>query len=111
MTATAEVVVEQVKDALQLDNAALQFTLPAKKETSSGFNLRKMLQPGPPPEMKSPNKKVKETGELEIWVIRNKEPFSVFVKTGATDAYRTQIISGDLKKGDLVIIDTISTDS
>jgi HlyD family secretion protein len=111
MTATAEIVVEQITDVLQVSNAALRFALPTKKETSSGLDLRKMLQPGPPLGQKSPKKKVRETGKLEIWVLRNQEPVSVLVKTGATDGDRTQIISGDLKVGDPVIVDTISTDS
>ena len=46
-----------------------------------------------------------------IWVLRNNHPEPVQVETGISDGLRTQIISGDLQEGDLVITDSTQVKS
>jgi HlyD family secretion protein len=47
---------------------------------------------------------VNSSGQAQIWVLRNERPIPVPVAVGLEDDNFTEIISGDVKAGDLVII-------
>jgi len=105
MTATAEVVVQEVTDSLLVPTAALRFSPPSQRGPSPSL-LRRLL-PGPP--AFRPPSKQEETGpNRTIWVLRNGAPVAAPVVIGATDGRNTQIVSGELKAGDPVITDTIT---
>lgn len=105
MTATADIVVNTVRDALLAPNAALRYAPPA--EESSGGGLFSMFRP--------PNRDSATTADLPggsrtLWVMRNKTPVEATVVTGATDGQNTQLVSGDLAEGDAVIVDAVAAD-
>jgi HlyD family secretion protein len=53
-----------------------------------------------------------KSGQAQIWVLRNEQPVSVPVTTGLDDDNFTEIVSGDLKPGDLVITaEQVATDN
>lgn len=80
MTATAEIVSAEFKDALLVPNGALRFTPPnAPKSVSSHGNV--------------------------LWVSKLGEPTPVTVETGATDGMRTAIVGGNIKEGTAVLVD------
>lgn len=104
MTATAEITVAQVAQALLVPNAALRFAPPDDSaETGSGGGLLGLLIPRRPaestvtPAAKSPD------GTRTIWVLRDAVPVPVQVTLGPTDGQMTQVTAGDLAEGDLVI--------
>jgi HlyD family secretion protein len=108
MTATADIIVQQQDNALQVPNAALRYTPPATV-TSSGSQrtggLLGLLMPSPP-QGRNGRTSVTETnapGNRTVYVLRNGVPEAVKVTTGVTDGTRTEIVSGDLKEGDAVI--------
>jgi HlyD family secretion protein len=43
------------------------------------------------------------SGQAQVWVLREGQPVAVAVATGLDDDSFTEIVSGDLKPGDLVI--------
>jgi HlyD family secretion protein len=47
--------------------------------------------------------RVNVSGQAQIWVLRNEQPISVPVVIGLEDDNFTEIVSGDVKAGDLVI--------
>lgn len=102
MTATARIVTEQRENALLVPNTALRFA-PSVSQSSSAVNS---LMMGPP---RSSNKVSKEVGGVTtqrkntVWVLRNGSAQAVDIITGASDGTRTEVVSGDLKNGDLVI--------
>ena len=103
MTATADIVVNTVRDALLVPNAALRYTPPA--EESSGGGLLSMFRP--------PNTGTSTTAELPggartLWVMRDKVPAEATVVTGATDGQNTELKSGDLVEGDAVVLDAVA---
>jgi HlyD family secretion protein len=103
MTATAEIGVNEVKDALLVPNAALRFSPPAPAEQRRGF--LKTLLPGLP-QFRPPSQR-EETGPArKVWVLSDGAPAAVAVVVGATDGKRTEIREGALKAGDAVIVDT-----
>ncbi len=107
MTATAEITVQNIEDALLVANAALRFSPPAEQGTdNSGGLLRKFL-PGPP-RFRAASEKEKSGSDRTVWVLRDGAPVAVDVKIGATDGRHTEIVSGDLVAGAPVIIDTVA---
>jgi HlyD family secretion protein len=108
MTATADIVVKSIKNALLIPNAALRYSPPqvagAKSEKSGGgggvFGLFR-------PPRATPVSAPEPTGsERTVWVLRNGQPVALNIEIGASDGQNTVIVSDDLREGDLVITDS-----
>ncbi len=90
LTATADIITAQVKDALLVPNGALRFTPP-------NIPLDKL-----PPAPKAPN------GQMagRIWVLNDKkqpEPRDLII--GESDGRQSEVLKGNLKVGEKVITD------
>ncbi len=118
MTATAEILVEQVKDALLVPNAALRFSPPKDSAGSgtgsgtghsrpSGGGLVGMLLPRRPPSDRKANEAATKGGQRQVWVLRAGKPEPISVETGVTDGLSTQILKGPLEPGTEVLVDTL----
>lgn len=105
MTATAEIVVEEVRDALSVPNAALRFTPTTDTAKPSGGFLRGLL-PGPPRFRQA--SRPDQGAERAVWALRDGQPVRVPVTIGATDGRRTEVRSGEVAAGQPVIVDQIS---
>ncbi|HSM20346.1 MAG TPA: efflux RND transporter periplasmic adaptor subunit, partial [Hyphomicrobiales bacterium] len=104
MTATAEIVVEKVKDALLVPNAALRFEPPAEEEDTADGGLLRMIFPHPPRRAKA----LTAEGERQIWLLKEGQAASAMVVTGLTDGTMTEVLSGDIAPDDSVIVDARS---
>ena len=108
MTATADIAVKSLDDALLVPNAALRFTplSPAKNASGQGRSMLRALLPGPPraPPKERPTKTAKEVSN-RVWTLRDGEPVTVPVKIGASDGRMTEVLSGDIKAGMPLIVD------
>lgn len=105
MTATADITVADVSDALVVPNAALRYAPPATEEPSSsggGSGLVGMIMPSPPGG--SSNGSQRSDGK-SVWVLKDGIATEVPVEVGDTDGSVTVILSGDLAEGDAVITD------
>ncbi len=112
MTATADIMVKQVEDALLLPNAALRFSPPVQEEKieSGGGSLISKLMPRPPRSSSKQNDKTKvDNKEQQVWVLRDGQAVAIAVATGSTDGIMTEITSGDLQPGMALIVDTVSS--
>jgi HlyD family secretion protein len=107
MTATAEIKVTEIEDALLVPNAALRYAPPAtESEPSQGF-LRQLL-PGPPPFR--PASRPDDTGpDRTVWVLRKGQPTEVGIVVGASDGRRTEVKGGELEVGEALIVDQTTT--
>jgi HlyD family secretion protein len=107
MTATAEIVVDQIDDALLVPNAALRFAPPVTETTErSASGLLGLLiprRPGntTPTSVAEPD----AAGWRTLWVARGGEAVPARVRAGVSDGLHTQIIDGPLAPGDRVITD------
>ena len=94
---------ENRENALLVPNTALRFAPSVSKGSGSAVDS---LMMGPP---RQSNKVSKEVGGVTtqrkntVWVLRGGNAQEVDIITGASDGTRTEVISGDLKSGDLVI--------
>lgn len=106
MTATAEIKVKEVQDALLVPNAALRYSPPAT-EADTGSLLSRIL-PGPPKFRAAAPRE--ETGQNRtVWVLRDGTPVALHIVIGASDGKRTEVQSGDLQPGQAVILDQKTT--
>jgi HlyD family secretion protein len=115
MTATATFVYAEKDDVLRIPNAALRFRPPPgfggdRKEGSGtrgagGFTGRAEaaeVGAGAAPPRRP------EGGEAQgrtVWVLRGERPSPVRIRTGISDGTVTEVASGDLREGDLVVTD------
>ncbi len=86
MTANVSITVGKAKDVLLIPNAALRF-FPADAGSPSDY---------------------KGAG---VWVLRQDKPQRIQVETGISDGRFTQLISGDVREGDEVIVQTVAEEA
>jgi HlyD family secretion protein len=103
MTATAEITVTQVPDAVLVPNAALRFTPPAAEEPADG-GFR--LLPRPPGLQR---RRPAESAGPRVWTLSGQDPVAVDITTGPTDGRFTVLRTGDLSPGTAVIVDLATT--
>jgi HlyD family secretion protein len=109
MTATAEIVVDHVQDALLVANAALRFSPPSTQSGQQGPGFLQRLLPRPPSATFRPPSKQDDSGpNRTVWTLRDGNPVANAVVIGATDGRKTQILKGDLAADQPVIVDTIA---
>lgn len=101
MTATAQITVKQVSDALTVPNAALRYEPPKRAERQSRGLLSALLPR--PPRFENASKNEAVTNDRAVWVLKDGKPQRVSVTTGSTDGKRTEIVKGDIASGDDVI--------
>lgn len=103
MTATAEIKVTEVKDALLIPNASLRYAPPATSTTASRSLLSRLL-PGPPAFRAAAPRE--DTGQNRtVWVLRDGEPAQVKIVIGSSDGKHTEVQSGDIQVEQTVIVD------
>jgi HlyD family secretion protein len=105
MTATAEIVVQEVKDALLAPNAALRFSPPAATESPQTVSFLQRIIPSPP-RFRPASRPADDGPDRTVWVLRDGVPTAVPVVVGASDGRSSEIVEGDIASGDRVIIDT-----
>jgi HlyD family secretion protein len=129
MTANVTFVYADKQDALRIPNAALRFKMPGAQGPGAGPPGQTGAGPGPGgqrpqggggrgaggpgaggPGAGAPGagtfRRPPEAGAGErrmVWVLRDNQPGQIAVKTGITDGTLTEVVSGDLKEGDLII--------
>lgn len=106
MTATATIVVDQVKDTLLVPNAALRY-VPAVSATGQarGPGLLGLLMPsrGPVGQNGAASGRQTVNGKHALWVLRDGKPVRVVVTVGLSDGTNTAVASDELVAGDKVI--------
>ena len=107
MTATAEITVQQVKNALTVPNAALRFSPPTKAATAQTGSLLQKVLPGRPQFRPASQKDTHAVGQ-RAYLLKNGAPVAVPVVTGLTDGRRTEIVKGEIKDGEAVVVDTVA---
>ena len=111
MTATAEIVVNEIQDAVLVPNAALRFTPPAAQGTAaptSSGGLVTRLMPHPPGRTQPRREPVPQL--KQVWTLRGGQLLAIPLSTGATDGLRTQVVEGELQPGTALIVDSRTAD-
>jgi HlyD family secretion protein len=103
MTATANITVLSLKNAVLAPNHAFRFTPSAAAESGGGFFS--MLAPsfGPKKETVAPA----ALNNPRVWIVRNGEPSPIAVTLGATDGKFTEIKSANVAPGQELIVEAL----
>ncbi|MDP2168221.1 MAG: efflux RND transporter periplasmic adaptor subunit [Thermodesulfovibrionales bacterium] len=106
MTATAEIKVKQVKDALLVPNAALRFTppVPEKRSQNGGF-ISRLFSRRPRTGTQRRDETAKGNAGQRVWVQAEGRPKPVPVTVGASDGRMSEVLSGDIAPGQPLIVD------
>ena len=106
MTATADVTVNKVEEALLIPNAALRFSPPEqKKPTFRKASLLSSLLPRRPGRQGPKRRTVggDQKGQC-VWTLRDGDLTPVRIMTGATDGTMTVVTSGNLEVGTSLVV-------
>jgi HlyD family secretion protein len=109
MTATAEIIVKNIKNSILVPNIAFRFEPPLMENSQDlpedERGLLSKLMPSPPGRGGNDNRKIveKENGNKKVWILRDDQPVPISVTVGLTDGNMSQIEEGILKTGMLVI--------
>ncbi len=85
MTANVSLIIAEKNQVLAVPNAALRFR-PADKGMA----------------------KVTERRGSVVWILENKKPKRVSITTGISDGNSTEVVAGDLRAGDEVIVESVA---
>jgi len=109
MTATADITVTEVTDALLLPNAALRFEPPVTEEAPTKDDeggLLRSIMPGPPGRRgQGPASSVAADGARRVWILEGGALTPVAVTLGVSDGSFTEIKGGALSAGSQVVVD------
>lgn len=108
MTATAEITVEHIVDALTVPNAALRFSPPTTDPAAEDTGFLQKLFPGMP-KFRQPSEAVASGPQRLLWVLKDGQPQAVPMTIGSSDGRRTQIIKGTIEPGQAVIVDSTTS--
>lgn len=106
MTASATVITEQREDVLRVPNAALRFK-PTQQESAMDAAAPSFLT-GPPRGGRGRRSNAKASsapgGRGVVYVMRGQELVQVAIRTGRSDGSYTEVLSGEIQEGDVIVI-------
>jgi HlyD family secretion protein len=105
MTATAEITVNQISNALLVPNAALRYTPPARAGGASGGILGALL-PMRRFGARPPGAEKVDAKHQRVYVVKDDRAQAIEVTTGATDGTWTQVESGELQPDTELVVDS-----
>ncbi len=109
MTATADITVKKIENAVLVPSAALRFTPPVQEEEQTSTGLLARILPRPPRSRTVPREHSGSRKEQRVWTLRDGQPLAIPVTIGATNGSLTEIVGGELQPGMAVVVDTVST--
>jgi HlyD family secretion protein len=108
MTATADITVKKVENAILVPSAALRFSPPIQQEEKPSTGLVGSLLPRPPSNTQHRSDATANGKQQRVWILKNGQPSPISVTTGATSGGMTEILAGDIQPGTEVVVDTIT---
>lgn len=97
MTANVSIIVAQKEKVLKIPNSALRFRMPE--------SLSLKIPQGQSGQQGQRGKR--GAGTSAVWILEGETPKRVQVKTGISDGQFSELISGDVKEGDLAIVEVV----
>lgn len=115
MTATAEITVDEIADALLVPNAALRFSPPSSDRPTSQERggLVRMLLPRPPRREGSGREPTADgaVSRQRVWTLRDGSPVLIPITVGPSDGTKTTVLSGAIEEGLPLLVDVVTSKS
>jgi HlyD family secretion protein len=106
MTATAEILVRNVPDALLVPNAALRFT-PAERAAQSSGGLLRAFLPGPRFGRGQRDGRPEPRREQRVYALVRGALQEIPLTTGGTDGLSTEVMDGALEPGTELVVEAV----
>ncbi len=90
MTANVSIIIQTRSDALRITNAALRFRMSERPAAAGGAAAGAGEKKGP-----------------SVWILENGKPKRVGITPGISDGTYTEVVSGDLKEGQNLIVEAL----
>ena len=107
MTATADITVKKVENAILIPSAALRFTPPVQEEKKTSGSLVGSLLPRPPSSKQRDDSTINKR-EQRVYVLKNNQPSPVSITVGSTNGGVTEVMAGDIQPGMAVVVDVVT---
>jgi HlyD family secretion protein len=109
MTATADIMVKKVENAILIPSVALRFTPPLQEEKKPSVGLVGSLLPRPPRSESNQGEDVfaKRTHQ-RVWTLKDGQLLAIPVTIGSTDGSMTEVVAGEIKPGMVLVVDIVS---
>lgn len=110
MTATADIIVMKIENAVLVSGSALRFKMSAvQEEKKNNGGLVGTLLPRPPSRDSKPKESnLGGSNQQQVWAIKDGQPVEFSVTTGATDGVMTEIVDGDIEPGMPLVVEIIN---
>ena len=109
MTATADITVKKIENAILVPSTALRFTPPVQEEKKPSTGLVGSLLPRPPrPASNQREDVVGNKKQQRVWTLKDGQLSAIPVTVGSTDGGMTEVVTGDIKPGMALVVDTVS---
>lgn len=108
MTATADITVKKVGNAILIPSAALRFTPPVQEDSKSSTGLVGSLLPHPPRFGQQQRDNPANNKTKQVWILKNGQLSAVSVTVGATNGGLTEVVAGELQPGMAVVVDYVA---
>lgn len=109
MTATADITVKKVENAILIPSAALRFTPPVQEEKKTSGSLVGALLPRPPRSGSQQRDDATENKKQQrVYVLKNHQPSPVSITVGSTNGGLTEVVAGDIQPGMAVVVDVVT---
>lgn len=110
MTATADITVKKIANAILIPSSALRFVPPVQQEKKSSGGVLAALLPRPPSQDHQQRDTSAAGKSPRVWILKNDQLLPVSVTTGSANGGKTEIVGGGIQPGMLVAVDIISSD-
>ena len=108
MTATADITVKKIENAVLIPSAALRFTPPVQEEKKSSTSLVGAILPRPPSSGTQQREDAADKKQQRVWTLRDGQLSAIPVTIGSTNGSLTEIVAGEIQPGMAVVVDTVS---
>ena len=109
MTATADITVKKIENAILIPSAALRFTPPVQEEKKPSGGLVGSLLPRPPRQRsKQADDATNKQASSRSMDLKDKQLSPVSITIGSTSGGMTEVVAGDIKPGMAVVVDLLT---
>ena len=112
MTATSDIVVNRIEDAVLIPNGILRFTPPTQDKQASSGSRSMISRIFPRPSRRSSTRRENSTADIRqkrVWTLEEGQPVAIPITTGSTDGEMTEVVAGDIEPGMTLLVGIIET--
>jgi HlyD family secretion protein len=109
MTATADIIVKRIENAVLIPSAALRFTPPIQAEKKPSTDLLDSLLPRPPSPAAQQREPAAGKKRQRVWTLKDEQLAAIPVTIGSANGGLSEDVAGEIQPGMAVVVDTVGS--